>query len=187
MTDKTPAPVDDEKPAAHRGPEMTVEGTLTAPLRAAEPTPEPLAKADDAPIELKSQPKALPWAEPAPYRDTTVPKSPWPMRLVVGLFAAGIIALVTVVAMPPSKNGRPSTHPGVVMIDSQPAGATVLIAGQSVGKTPWATDNVYKGEVKFELVLPGYQKTSGTFTGNKDAAVSFKLKPEDTVATPAAP
>ena len=187
MNDESESPRADEQPTTIDGPELTVDGKLTGPLRAVpEQTPaEALPK--DEPLELKPQPGPLPYAEPAPYRDVGIPKNPWPMRLVFGLLGAGTIALVALVMTGRAEKAAAnrsvkddaeaaSAAPRVVMIDSQPSGASVIIAGQTVGTTPWAADNVYSGNVKFELALPRYQRATGTFVGKKDAKVNIALK-----------
>lgn len=191
MNDESETPQQDEQPTKIDGPELTVDGKLTGPLREApgEPAPDELPK--EEPLELKPQRGPLPHAEPAPYRDVGIPKNPWPMRWVLGLLAAGTVGLVSLVVMGRTEkslaphlakgdgvtaNAPAENHPGVVIIDSQPSGASVIIAGRSVGTTPWATDNTYSGNVKFELSLPGYQRAAGSFVGRQDTKVRVTLK-----------
>lgn len=64
----------------------------------------------------------------------------------------------------------------VLIINSEPAGATVKIGGRELGETPLALDNTYPGATDFELHLKGYQPYRSTFPGGKEARIEAKLR-----------
>ena len=47
--------------------------------------------------------------------------------------------------------------PGSVKITSAPGGASILVNGKEIGRTPYLVENVEPGEVHYELRLSGYQ------------------------------
>ena len=59
--------------------------------------------------------------------------------------------------VPPPKDGSGKTIPGMVFIDSIPAGAKVRIAGEEVGETPLMLGRAFEGEfVAVEVRKAGY-------------------------------
>ena len=66
MNDESESPRADEQPTTIDGPELTVDGKLTGPLRAVpeQPPADALPKAE--PLHVKPQPGPRPYAEPAP-------------------------------------------------------------------------------------------------------------------------
>jgi hypothetical protein len=66
---------------------------------------------------------------------------------------------------------------GGCRITSKPAGATVLINGQEVGRTPYQNAQLLPGEYPVELALAGYDSLRETVTviRNQTKAISLKL------------
>lgn len=62
-----------------------------------------------------------------------------------------------------------------VIISSEPAGATVRIAGQVVGVTPWAGDNLWVGDAPVVLELPGFKDWKGTLKGGEEVHLNARL------------
>ena len=62
------------------------------------------------------------------------------------------------------------------MVNSTPDGATVLVDGKAIGKTPYAGDNLWKGKIRLELRLEGYEPFRDTFEGGRDAHVAATLR-----------
>lgn len=117
------------------------------------------------------------YVEPGPYRDTVLPSraGAWKwLLLLVGLGAAALAAFAFIPGLQRSLS-LPATTRGTVFISSEPEGATLKIAGQEVGQTPWAGDNLWTGEVKYELSAPGHKSRWGTFRGHEDVKLSLKL------------
>ncbi|MCP3061041.1 protein kinase [Myxococcus sp. K38C18041901] len=67
--------------------------------------------------------------------------------------------------------------PPVLMLTSEPSGATVLIGDKSVGTTPLALDNLYpEGPVAVQVRLKGYRMWKGTFPGGEPARLEATLQ-----------
>ncbi|RKH58505.1 serine/threonine-protein kinase [Corallococcus aberystwythensis] len=65
----------------------------------------------------------------------------------------------------------------LLSIRSEPSGATVLVDGVEVGKTPLSMDNVYPARsVTVQLKLKGYRPWTGSFMGGRKADVAAELK-----------
>ncbi|MCP3103766.1 protein kinase [Myxococcus sp. K15C18031901] len=65
----------------------------------------------------------------------------------------------------------------VLMLLSEPTGATVLVDGKSVGTTPLALDNLYpEGTVPVQVKLKGYRTWQGTFPGGQATRLEVKLQ-----------
>ncbi len=120
------------------------------------------------------------YVEPGPYREAVVPSRSGPLKWILLLGVLGLAALAAFafvpglqrkLALPTSGTGK-----GALVIYSEPSGATVRIAGKSVGETPWAGDNLWGGEVKYEISANGYQPGWGTFQGGADVKLNVKLK-----------
>jgi len=151
---------------------------------------EPEARAE-APLELATREKPpermidqLPHDAPLPSRRRGL----WLVAIAVlagaGLFAASLV----VPSLQPAPQ-RPDTVRessvldalagaglrGTVIVTSEPPGATVRIAGQQVGVTPWAGDNVWHGDAPVELSLPGYKPWKGSIRGGQEAQLNARL------------
>jgi hypothetical protein len=85
-----------------------------------------------------------------------------PLYLVVVLILLGAAVLLL--------GHKLGTAPApFLLIDSEPAGATVRIGGEVVGTTPWSTHNTWpEGPVKVELSLEGHRTWRGTFQGGME-------------------
>ena len=115
------------------------------------------------------------YVAPGPYRPAVGERRPW--TVVVALLGLGIGALALFALKPGLQHELPvpaGTKP-TVMIFSDPDGATVRIAEAVVGVTPFAADNLWSGEVKFEVSAPGRQSKHGTFAGGRDFQVNLAL------------
>src|SRR5262249_56752766 len=66
---------------------------------------------------------------------------------------------------------------GQLTITGEPAGAEVMVNGQSVGKLPLAPLHLGKGDVEVELRAPGYESGSKTVSlaGGATESVSIVL------------
>ncbi len=65
----------------------------------------------------------------------------------------------------------------VLRIDSEPPGASILIDGQTIGTTPYFTENLYPPrDIPLQVVAKGYQPWQGRFTGGKDAQIEAVLR-----------
>jgi hypothetical protein len=73
---------------------------------------------------------------------------------------------------------RVGTPAPTLLVLSEPAGATVLVAGTEVGKTPWAGDNVWpsKEPLRIEVRKAGYQPWVGITTGGQQATLEANLR-----------
>ncbi|GEM_PF-1964089 len=120
------------------------------------------------------------YVEPGPYREVVVPSRSGPLKWILLLGVLGLAALAAFAFVPglqrklslPNSRG---TLKGALVIYSEPSGATVRIAGKSVGETPWAGDNLWGGEVKYEISANGYKPSWGTFHGGSDVKLNVKL------------
>ncbi len=162
MTGDLPAtssePPPPEAPQTSRDGLPTLDALTTGELVLARPKPSPPA-----------------YIEPGPYRDALGARRPW--GLVLGLMALGVGVLVLFVLRPGLQHqlALPAAKPGTLMIFSDPVGATVKIGDSVVGVTPFGTDNVWGGEVKYELSAPGRQSKRGTFKGGADVELNLSL------------
>ncbi|WP_338868021.1 protein kinase domain-containing protein [Myxococcus stipitatus] len=67
--------------------------------------------------------------------------------------------------------------PPVLMLMSEPSGATVLVDDTPVGTTPLALDNLYPdGPIGVQVRLKGYRTWKGTFPGGEAAQLEVKLQ-----------
>jgi serine/threonine-protein kinase len=86
----------------------------------------------------------------------------------------------------PSRPGTAEEKPGEkrigtpapsLVVLSEPSGATVLIGGSEVGKTPWAGDNVWpQGPLRIELRKAGWQPWQGATEGGTERTVQATLR-----------
>ena len=66
-----------------------------------------------------------------------------------------------------------------LLVLSEPSGATVLVGGAEVGKTPWAGDNVWpKGPLRIEVRKPGYRSWETTVEGGAERTVDANAQAE---------
>ncbi len=115
--------------------------------------------------------------EPRAYRPLVVPDSRRPTRWMLILLALGTLALAAFALIPDLQRRLPLPlgTTGLLIINSEPSGATVKIAGNAVGQTPWAGDNLWGGEVRYEISAGGYRAHWGTFAGGQDVKLNVRL------------
>ena len=159
-----------------KGPELQLEGISPTPNKAGLPSLDALTTSDLVLDTLK--PAARPaYVEPDAYRPIAVPDRSSPLKWVLLLVVLGVAALATFMLVPglQRKLPLPAGTKGTLVIYSEPSGATVKIAGKSVGETPWASDNLWAGEVKYEILAGGYKPQWGTFRGGEDVKLNVTL------------
>jgi hypothetical protein len=122
------------------------------------------------------------------FREPVEPPAPRRGRRAV-LVAVGLAALLAggvglaLFAPPPEGTVRPSSEVEAflartrypVLVDSEPPGATVKIAGEVVGTTPWAGDNRW-GDGEVALELPGHAPWKGRLLPRAASTFSVRLK-----------
>ncbi|MFL5347064.1 MAG: protein kinase domain-containing protein [Hyalangium sp.] len=117
-------------------------------------------------------------------------RSPW-LRRVLSLVAVGALAAGGFLAWPylvpllpraesvvrSALTETPSKPPPLI-INSQPAGARVVINGQDKGTTPLLMDNDYPPgqEITFEVTLRGYKPWKGSFIGRAPGQFEVELQ-----------
>jgi hypothetical protein len=145
-------------PPVTRGGLPTLEALTTGELHLAQPKPAP-----------------MPYVEPPVYRPQPPAHRPW--GLVLALLALGLGALAVFALKPGLQHSLPTPAGtmGTVLIFSDPDGAQVKIGETVVGVTPFAADNVWPGDVHYEISAPGRQTKRGTFAGGGDAQVKVVL------------
>ncbi|MCE9666282.1 protein kinase [Myxococcus stipitatus] len=138
------------------------------------------ARADDLQLEERAPRPESDWDAP----DTATRRRRWG-RLAVTLLV-GALAVGGGVWLWPHRHvvtqrlmasaNRPMAAP-VLMLMSEPSGATVLVDGKAVGTTPLALDNLYpEGPVSVQVQLKGYRAWQGTFPGGAPARLEVKLQ-----------
>ena len=117
------------------------------------------------------------YVEPEGYRPLVLPDRRGPVKWVLLLVALGAAAFAAFALIPGLQHRLPlpAGAKASLVIYSEPSGATVKIGGKAVGQTPWAGDNLWGGEVKYEISAPGYQSNWGTFQGGQDVKLNVKL------------
>lgn len=190
------APPDDDDESSWKPPErqLRIDGRFTGDIPAAappaEPTPAP-AKADPSGLPslealttgelvLDTQKPGRPQYVPPPlYREpeAVAPGRGAAIKWIVVLVGLGLATVAAFLLVPGIQRQLPLPAPtrGALVIYSEPSGATVKIAGKVVGETPWAADNLWQGEVKYEISAAGYQSKWGTFRGGEDAKLEVTL------------
>lgn len=174
-----------------KGPSLSADGRLEERMQRVEPAGGPGAlPVTDAPLELVErapkvlEPRVEEFRAPAPARRSRAP------LIVGGLLAVGVALLVTFLVVKPKR--VPEVPFGVsdssvlgelglveqqpIIISSTPTGATVTIGERTVGTTPWAGDNVWRGETPVILELKGYQRWEGKLEGGKPLTLDVHLK-----------
>lgn len=144
---------------------------LARPVRA----PASVAAAEEPPLELA---RDIRRDEPGGLRE--VPSSPRWIKPLAAVAVLAVLAVAGVVLWPNLRqafgHALPRQATPILHIDSEPSGADILIDGQSIGQTPFLTDNVYPDrEIPFELRLRGYQPWRGKFHGAEEAKVDARL------------
>ncbi|MFY1829174.1 protein kinase domain-containing protein [Myxococcus fulvus] len=143
-----------------------------------------------APSVTQARGDSLELEERAPRPESTwdeVPASAaprrWGRRIIllvgVGIAVGGSVWLwphrTTVANRLMASVDRPMPPP-VLMLTSEPSGATVLIGDKPVGTTPLALDNLYpEGPVAVQVRLKGYRLWKGTFPGGEPARLEATL------------
>jgi hypothetical protein len=165
-------------------PALDSEGRLTGRLRRLEPAPEPLASPpDEAPLELEERPRAVKTLPLQQFRDEPLPparrRGLWlalgALALGAGLFGASLLLGPAAWRQLPAGVVSPPRR-GTVLVQSEPAGATVRIAGQVVGATPFAGDNRW-GDAEVTVSLPGYAPWKGALVaGREEQRLSARLR-----------
>lgn len=191
-----PPPDDDDESSWKPPPkQLRLDGRVTGDIPAATPAPQPVAAPPKpGPSGLpslealttgelvldKEKPGRPPqYVEPAPYRpiDVAPPSRGRAIRWIVGLLLLGAGVFAAFALFPGLQRQLPLPTPtrGTLIIYSEPSGATVKIAGKTVGETPWAADNLYAGEVKYEISANGYKSRWGTFRGGENVKLDVTL------------
>jgi PEGA domain len=165
-----------------------VEGKVSERIERIEQLPE---APSDAPLELQARAPKPSEPMPSAYRDPVVDlRRRRALRVVIAalVLGCGLIA-ATLFAPKPTRQALVDTVRDSTVLDqlaggggraplvisSEPSGATVRIAGEKVGVTPWAGDNVWEGATAVELQLPGYQPWKGSIRGGEEAHLNARL------------
>ncbi|HZJ52649.1 MAG TPA: PEGA domain-containing protein [Myxococcaceae bacterium] len=157
-----------------------------------------------APVELaetRPPPMSSDYVSPPPERPVRygAPDLRWGVWLlraaVVGLVVTGVWAVTSgkisvwkgfsldLLRSEPKKKEeavpkRVGTPAPTLLVLSEPAGATVLVAGTEVGLTPWAGDNVWPSRepLRIEVRKAGYQPWVGIALGGQQATLEANLR-----------
>lgn len=192
---QTPGAMSESDPFHPNGPALDVDGNLVNRLARVEPRGVPSPPPREAPLELPKPPKPSPsrYAVPAEtYRQEPVARrSPVAVWIFGIALALGVALLAAVLVVPMSAwlpavrsfltsnaflEGVVSLDRATVVVTSEPPGATVRIAGQVVGTTPWAGDNLW-GDTTITVELPGHVPFSAPLGAHHDATLEAKLRP----------
>jgi hypothetical protein len=190
-------PIDDENedvwtPSGSLSPDGKVESG--APSRKREQTAPAHLPATDQPLELDySERFAQPEVETPPEERSGGPrqaKKALVLGAVVLAACAGLLfVLLRHAATPPvpapagstlEKLSVPDDPEGALSltVQSEPAGATVFVENEEIGRTPLLGTNQYArgSQVKVRLELNGYRPWTGTFAGGTNAIVRARLE-----------
>jgi len=163
--------------------------------------PAPVELAESRPPPMASDYVVPPPEKPVRYHAPDMRWGTWILRAaVVGVVVTGAWAVTTgrisvgkglsldlLRADPkkadPKKNEeivekRVGTPAPTLLVLSEPAGATVLVGGTEVGRTPWAGDNVWpsKEPLRVEVRKAGYQSWIGMTMGGEQATLEATLR-----------
>lgn len=186
---------EEEQHARAQGATLDTDGRLhRAPLPAEEPPPT-VAALTEEPLELPEPRRRQhePLAET--YREEPRPARR-PRRLAWGVFLGALLlglgALAAALLVPRQRWPGPvralaervgralgdvsSTRRPTVVVTSEPSGATVRIAGQVVGTTPWAGDHLW-GDTTLTVERRGYRTHTARLEAGKDLTVNASLTP----------
>lgn len=173
---------------APNGPELSISGRLREIERPV-PRPTDAAPPPAEPLELElRRPKVHTVAEAPPPPEVTATRvRPQLPNAAVGVIAAGILIVLGVFAaryavreVPEARRILPekvvqALDTKHIFIDSIPSGAKVFINDRYVADTPWATDNLYAGTVRYRLELAPYEPHEGTFAGGDEVTQTVRL------------
>ncbi len=173
------------------GRQLRADGSMTSEVKPVEaPVEKPLPSlpsselprldslsTGDLVLDRPAPASRVPFVEPGAYRPEVIPTRSSPTKWVLMLVALAALALAAFALVPglQRKLPLPMRTPGSLVIDSEPSGATVKIAGKQVGQTPWAGDNLWIGEVKYEISAAGHKPRWGTFQGGDAVKLNVKL------------
>ena len=190
---ETRGAMSESDPFHPNGPALDVDGNLVNRLARVEPPDGPRLPEAEVPLELPKPPPPKRYEVPAEtYRQEPVarrsPVAVWIFGIVLAL---GVALLAAVLVIPISKwppavrsflmsnaflDGVVSLDRATVVVTSEPPGATVRIAGQVVGTTPWAGDNLW-GDTTVTVELPGHVPFSAPLRAHHDTTLEAKLRP----------
>lgn len=173
-------------PFSPDGPALDVDGNVVNRPARAEPM---LSEVPEPPLELPDAPRRVHEPAPTSYREgaPVTRRSVWPrlvaLLVLLMLLAGGVAAAVMLVpysAWPPLlrdlvQQSLALRSRATVVVTSEPTGAVVRIAGQVVGTTPWAGDNVWP-ETTLTVEMPGYEPFTRPLAGQRDAVVRAELR-----------
>jgi hypothetical protein len=165
-------------PAAAAEPSRSPPVLVPEPMRDGLPTLEALSTGEL--VLATDKPAPQPYEAPAGYREVEAaypPRSAGTWKWIAALVLLGIASLVFFKLRPglARELPLPAAQKGTLMVFSEPSGATLKVGDRVVGVTPWAGDNVWNGEVRYELSLPGRQTKWGTFQGGNELQLTIKL------------
>ncbi len=185
---------DPEEDELMNGPSLSADGRLEQRMQGVEPAfapPAAFTPPVEPPLELAARSPQAIEARVQVFRDSARPRAvPGALKLVglLGLLGAGLLAGFLYFqprfhAETPFGVTEPSLidqlnlgEPQPLIISSTPSGASVSIAGQVVGQTPWAGDNRWTTQVPVRVELPGYQRWEGKLEPGKPRTLDVKLK-----------
>jgi serine/threonine-protein kinase len=141
-------------------------------------------------LEMKEEDLQLSERAPRPESDfVPVDTEPRPRRRwgrTVALVAIALLVLGGVVVALPQFSKQLGTFRmpaslrgpvGMLSIQSEPSGATVIVDGTVLGTTPLAVDNTFPAQdIPVKVTLKGYKPWTGTFTGGDQVTLDVKLR-----------
>jgi serine/threonine-protein kinase len=137
------------------------------PKRVEPPLPPPAPAPVELPLELsRPDPPAAPLPPELPPSRRRFPV--WPVIVIAVMLGAAALFVPRLI---PEKR----IDIGMLVVDSDPPGATLKISDDVVGKTPWSGSNVWSGDVRYEVSAPGRMPAHGTFHGGGDVTLHAKL------------